>query len=363
MKKAAIIMAGGTGTRFWPLSRRDRPKQVLSIGDEPVMLDRTIDRLNHFYDYDEMYVITAEEHRQLVKEVCDRLPEGHVIGEPEGRDTAACAGLGGLLVDEWHGGETVIGVFPADHRIVPAGDFAESVETASQACDSLGGIITFGIEPAFPSTGYGYIEYVEDASESVNDRSVFPVQRFTEKPDRDQAETFVDQGRYLWNSGMFFWKAERILSEIEQHMPSLSEGLESIRTTLNTSGDLEYALSEHYSELPETSVDYGIMEQSNRVWTLPVTFEWSDLGTWDALRTIFESDDRENVVIGDVETVDTEQSVIVCADDNQMIGTVGVDNLVVVSTGDAVLVCDESRAEDVKALVNRLTDKGRDDVL
>lgn len=360
--KVAMIMAGGTGTRFWPLSRRHRPKQVLSIGDQPVMLQRTIDRLSHCYDYDEMYVITAEEHRERVEEVCADLPDGHVIGEPEGRDTAACAGLGGLLVDEWHGGDTVIGVFPADHRVTPVDEFSNCVELASKTCHEFGGITTFGIEPTFPSTGYGYIEFDEQGSKSVRGGEVYPVRRFTEKPDRDSARQFLEEGCYLWNSGMFFWRADRILEEIENHMPDLKTGLDAIGNSYRETGSLEQALERHYPDLPATSVDYGIMERAERVWTLPVTFEWSDLGTWDALRTVCEADDDGNVTIGDVETVDTHDSILVAGDD-RLIGAVGVDDVVVVTTEDAVLVCDKTRAEDVKALVNKLTDQGRDDVL
>lgn len=356
-------MAGGTGTRFWPRSRSHRPKQVLPIGDCPVMLEQTLNRLRTCYDSDRIYVITARQHRERVVDVCPSLPVEQIIGEPEGRDTAPCAGLGGLIVSEWHDPETIIGVFPADHRIDPEEDFCETVDIASQVCSQWGGITTLGIEPDFPSTGYGYIEYNSNASRSLNNQEVFPVRRFTEKPDEETARKFLEEDRYLWNSGMFFWKASHILEEINKYMPSLARGLKKIREELKKHGDLDRAMESHYGDLPATSVDYGILEQSEMIWTVPARFEWNDLGTWDALESIIAEDDQGNVVSGDVVSLDTETSILVSSEDGPMIGTCGLENCIVVTTEDAVLVCRKDRTEDVKKLVQLLEEQGRDELL
>jgi len=308
-------------------------------------------------------VITSREHQELVSEVCSSLPEGHIIGEPEGRDTAPCAGLGGLLVSEWHDPDTVIGVFPADHRIEPDDEFHQVVSHASQVCAEWGGITTLGIEPTFPSSGYGYIEFNEDQKRELDQQSVYPVRRFTEKPQPEQAEQFLSEGNYLWNSGMFFWQASHILEEINQYMPSLFRGLMNIRDELREGKDLSSTLSRHYGQLPATSVDYGIMEETGTVWTLPARFEWNDLGTWDALESVHETDEDGNISIGDVHSINTTQSILMSTGSAPVIGTVDLENLVVIATEDAVLVCRKDRAEEVKALVKHLEQEGRDEIL
>ncbi len=362
MDKLAVIMAGGTGTRFWPMSRSDRPKQVISLEDDRTMLENTIRRLRHVYNLENIYVITSREHRQPVREACGDLPPENVIGEPEGRDTAACAGWAGLIAREELGPETVIGVFPADHRISPREKFITAVEAASQAATELDGLVTFGIRPAFASTGYGYINYDESESREFSQKKVFAVKKFTEKPDKKLARQFIEAGDYLWNSGMFFWTARRILAEIEEYMPGLSEGLEKIRDDWQQSRSWEKAAESHYSTLPQTSIDYGILEKSSRVWTLPVDFDWLDLGTWDALENLFERDDAGNVVFGDCEIVDGTNNIIVSAE-GPFIGCVGAEDLIVVTTDDAVLVCDRNRAEEVKKLVNKLKGADMDELL
>lgn len=355
-------MAGGTGTRFWPLSRRDRPKQVLSLGRQKSMLAATIDRLLAAYKKENIFVITAREHQAPVTSACQQLPAENILGEPEGRDTAACAGWGGLIVRQKFSSDAVIGVFPADHQISPREKFVAAVESASRAASEQDCLVTFGIRPDFPSTGYGYINYFSDNYEQFLERPVHRVNKFTEKPERQQARHFLEQGDYLWNSGMFFWSAGRILSEIESFMPELYSGLEAIDSTWKEERDWEKAASEHYSSLPEISVDYGILERSARVWTLPVDFNWTDLGTWDALEDLFESDEDNNIKVGPLETIQSENNILVSAD-GPFIGCVDVEGLIVVSTEDAVLICDRDQAQKVKTLVNKLDAKGYQELL
>lgn len=358
----AIIMAGGTGTRFWPVSRRNRPKQVLSIGGEQAMLTATIDRLLPLLNPERIFVITAQEHEEPVRAVCGKLPPQNILGEPEGRDTSACAGWGGIVAREMFGPDTVIGVFPADHRIDPPEKFQSALTTAARACRESDSIVTFGVRPSFPSTGYGYIEYNRQKTFKVDDREVYDVNRFTEKPDFETAEKFLENGSYLWNSGMFFWTARRILSEIESYMPELFSGLEKIAEKWRNCGSWSAAVVDNYSRLPAISVDYGILENSKQIKTLPVDFNWNDLGTWDALLDLFDKNESGNVQLGDVLGVDSENT-FVFNSGGPFVGTVGVDDLIVVSTPDAVLVCSPDSCEEVKKLVNRLEEENRDELL
>lgn len=360
MDMIAIVMAGGTGTRFWPLSRTERPKQVLSLGDQPVLLKQTLDRLEAALPTERIYVITAREHESVIRDHAGSVPPGNVIAEPEGRDTAACAALGSMIARDQLGNQGVMGLFPADHLIQPRDLFAHFVELAYRVTGERGGIVTFGIPPDHPSTGYGYIRYDDASGEEVNDQVVYAVESFTEKPDRNRARDFLSQGNYLWNSGMFFWKAGHFLSEVKRCLPGLHEGLDRIQSEWRETGDLRKALEKHYARLPAISVDYGILEKTDRVFTLPVSFEWSDLGTWDSLEKLFDTDENSNVRVGNVVSLDSVNSILF-GSDSMLIGTIGVEGLVVVATEDAVLVCPKDRAEDVKALVNELKQDGYQD--
>lgn len=360
MNFAAFVMAGGTGTRFWPASRRDSPKQLLSIGNHPVMIQETIDRLTSFLDPESIFVITADHHAEKLRSTIERVPDENVVVEPEGRDTAACAGLSGLIARRKFDEQTVVGLFPADHRIPDQEQFADAVRTAADGADRTGGIVCFGIRPDRPATGYGYILPAETSSKDST--SLTEVREFTEKPNRNRATELIEEENALWNSGMFFWSARTILRETEEHLPTLHEGLQTIDEEWDRTGSLSSALETHYAGLPATSVDYGIVERTDRIWTLPVEFSWNDLGTWESVDELLEEDNRGNNCSGDVVTVDTDDSVLVNRD-GPTIGTVGVEDLVVVSTEDALLVCPKSRSQDVKKLVKKLEESGRDELL
>lgn len=361
MKTVAVIMAGGTGTRFWPLSREHRPKQLLSIGNHPVMLDATIDRLRESVPVERILVVTSRNHATLIDERIDVLPERNIIVEPEGRDTAAASGLAAVVVDERFGDDTVIGTFPADHRISPTEDFRRFTDAAYRGAAELDAIVTFGVEPTHPATGYGYI-IPRTETHTVDERRLKRVDQFTEKPDRQQAMDYIEEDNALWNSGMFFWPVDRILKEFQDHAPDLRRGLETIRTAWNESGSLDDALISHYGDLPETSVDYAILERTNRCWTLPVDFNWNDLGTWDSVADLIEADNRGNVTHGDVVALNAENNILY-EDGDTTIGVVGTNETVVVATEDAVLVCPKERTQDVKSLVQALRDRGREDLL
>ncbi len=363
MDRAAVIMAGGTGKRFWPVSRKNNPKQVVKLLDEKTMLEKTIERLSSVYQKQGIFVITAREHEEVVAEVCSELPRENIIGEPEGRDTAACAGWGGLIVEKRFGPETVIGVFPADHSIAPEEDFSAAVNSACEAAVDLEGIVTFGIKPDHPATGYGYINYTEKHAEEIAGKQFFRVRQFAEKPEAKMAQAFLDSGNYLWNSGMFFWTAGRILKEIKLFMPELHEGLNKIEASWEKRGNWEQAATDFYSKLPRISVDYGILEKSNRVWTLPVEFNWQDLGTWDSVGQHLSGEtEGENLCMGDVKALDSSNNILINRGDS-FIGCVGVEDLVVVSSSDAILICHREQSEMVKQLVNQLDEEGRHELL
>lgn len=359
---AALVMAGGTGTRFWPLSRRTRPKQLLSIGNNPRMISATLDRIKTVLPPERILIITASHHSERVRDVCQEIPDQNIIPEPVGRDTAACNGLGGLVVRERFGGDTVISVLPADHKISPVEEFTDSVLAAGTVCQQLDGIVTFGIEPTHPATGYGYIVYESEQSRSVQGHHTFPVSRFTEKPDKSTASEYIDSGRVLWNSGMFFWSADTILTNIETHMPSLSDGLEDIEAQWRETGELEAALNAHYERLPAQSVDYAILERAETVWTMPVNFEWDDLGTLNKIKNMVSNDSDENVALGDVLSLDCTDSVLI-SDDGPFVAAIGLDDFIVVATEDALVVCPDERSEDVKQIVKKLEEEGRAELL
>ncbi len=354
-----FVLAGGTGTRFWPLSRRQRPKQLLSIGDRPKMIRNTIDRLYEFLDISQVYVITARAHADQLKNELTDMPDGNMIVEPVGRDTAPCAGLTGLITKERFGEDTVIGFFPADHQVDDSTAFRRAVKKAIKGCRATDGIVTFGIRPSRPATGYGYL--IPDDSVSL-ESGLKKVERFTEKPNREKACRFIEDESALWNSGMFFWTAQKILSEIERFLPELHVGLNSIHSEWQRTGSLQEALRSGYADLPETSVDYGVMEQSDDVWILPTQFKWSDLGSWNSVQAFLQPDENGNYLKGNSYLVDVEDSVLINRN-GPTIGAVGLDEHIVVSTKNAVLVCSRDRAQDVKQLVERLESEGRDDLL
>ncbi len=325
------------------------------------MLRQTLDRVKAVTPPERILVVTAREHAANVMNECVDLPERNVFAEPEGRDTAAAAGFASYWVRRRFGDDAVMGLFPADHRIQPVESFAEAITAGARAARTVNGLVTFGIEPDHPATGYGYIQ-CSDTSRSVDGQRVHRVKRFHEKPGEDRACSYLEDETFLWNSGMFVWPASLFVDELEKHMPSLKRELDGLFADWSESGDRDLAAEERYPGLPQTSVDYGILEQSSNAWTLPVDFDWNDLGTWDALRDVFEPDEDDNVSLGDVVSLDTEGSVLV-ARDGVTVAALGVSDLVVVSTEDAVLVCKLDRSEDVKRLVQELRDRNRDDLL
>ncbi|HHQ48574.1 MAG TPA: mannose-1-phosphate guanylyltransferase, partial [Acidobacteria bacterium] len=277
----AVIMAGGSGTRFWPASRRRRPKQFLSFGGGAPLLRRTFERIAPLVDPERIWVVTAEATAAASRELLPELPPANVLGEPAARDTAACVGWACRTIAATDPGAVCV-VLPADHVIGDEERLREALATGVRHVEVEGGLLTFGIRPTRPETGYGYLK-LGPVERRMGQLTVHILERFVEKPDAATARDYLASHRYLWNSGMFAWRASDLLDEIRRQLPLLAEGLEALAADPSAAGRI-------YPALPRTSVDYGIMEGARRVWTIPVDFPWSDVGSWPALAEILPAD-------------------------------------------------------------------------
>jgi mannose-1-phosphate guanylyltransferase len=354
----AVIMAGGCGTRFWPASRRSRPKQLLALACEQPLLRMTVDRIAPLVPAERLWVITTENHLTATRELLPDLPDGNIVAEPVGRNTAACAGLAAVAVRA-RDPEAVIVMLPADHVIGEEARFRSAVSAAAAVVARDGGLLTFGIRPTRPETGYGYLRQGPPHTEEAG-WTVHRLEGFVEKPDAEHALAYLESGRYLWNAGIFCWRARDLLDEITRHLPEMAAGMEQIADAWG-GARAAHTLAEVYRQLPATSVDFGIMERADRGWVMPVDFPWSDVGSWLALGDQLPSDTDGNATRGRVHAVDASGNVLVS--DGPLIAALGVHDLVVVTTADAVLVVPKDQAQRVKELIDGLAERGWDDVL
>lgn len=346
-----VIMAGGKGERFWPQSRLQRPKHLLPIvGDKP-MLRQTVERLGAVVPVDHVLIITNAEQREAVLEVCPMLPPENVVAEPVGRDTAAAVGLAALLVGH-RDPAAAFAMLPADHVIHDEAGFQATLESAFTAAEAEDALVTVGIEAAWPATGYGYIERDEVVS-TLGDRPVYAVRAFKEKPDAETAERYVASGRYFWNAGMFFWRVPVISAEFAAHTPGLWQALGAIGSGLEAGQPLDSLLAREYPGLEKISIDYAIMEKATTVRVLEARFDWDDVGEWPAVERHHEKDSHGNVSRGSV-LIRQGEGNIVLGEGDHTIALIGVDNLIVVHTADATLVCPKDQAQAIKELVKAL---------
>jgi mannose-1-phosphate guanylyltransferase len=356
----AIIMAGGSGTRFWPRSRRDRPKQLLRLAGESTMLQQTAARIAELVPPERTFIITGADQAAATRAQLPGLPARNVVAEPAPRDTAPCVALAAGIVASKDPEGTMI-VMPADHVIEPVDAFQTSVRAAVEVVEAdPTALVTFGITPNRPETGYGYIE----RGPLLEDRLGVPVYRvlqFREKPDRPTAELYLAAGNFLWNSGIFVWRAGTILDAIDEHCPALGSAFAPILRALGTPDEPE-ALAKHFPQLERAPIDKAVMEHAANVRVLEVPYDWNDVGDWRALATLLPSDEAGNAVQGTVVARDTRGSIIV-SDDGGLIATLGVDDLVVVHSGKATLVARKDRLDDLKALVESLARAGYGDHL
>jgi mannose-1-phosphate guanylyltransferase len=354
----ALIMAGGTGTRLWPLSRQSRPKQVLPLADDRSMFKVAVDRLQPLFDPQQVFVVAGREHVDLLKHEGSGIPDRNFIVEPAGRGTAPAIGLSAIHLRRIDP-QAVMVVLTADHFIGDEVGFREVLQAAHDVAmrDHL---VTLGITPSSPSTGYGYIERGQLLMD-VNGLGAHQVRAFHEKPDLVKAKQFVTSGRYSWNSGMFVWKVDRFLQELERSMPKFYEQLMEIDVALE-SPQYESILAEVWPHVETQTVDYGVMEKAKDVAVIPAEFGWNDVGSWATLLEILQSDDRGNVAAhADHLAIDTSNTLVYGRD--RLVATIGLHDFIVVDAGDALLICPKDRAQDVKKIVDQLKSEGRKDYL
>jgi mannose-1-phosphate guanylyltransferase len=352
----AIIMAGGSGTRFWPKSRRDRPKQLLRLVGESTMLEQTVARITPLVPLDRVVVVTGADQAEDTLAQLPALPAANLIAEPCPRDTAPCVGLAAGFVASKDPDATMV-VMPADHVIEPAEAFRTAVRAAvSLVDDDPGALVTFGITPTRPETGYGYIERGR-LLERRDGVAVYPVEQFREKPDRSTAEAFLKAGNFVWNSGIFVWRAATILERLRIHCLKLALGLEPILRSLGTPLQAE-VLAREFPRLKRIPIDKAVMEHAQKVTkVLEVPYNWNDVGDWRALASLLKRDEAGNAVEGHVVAQDTTGSIII-SDDGGLVATLGVDDLVIVHSGRATLVARKDQLDKLKSLVEGLRDAG-----
>ena len=340
-----IILAGGKGERFWPVSRLKRPKQFLCLdGGDRSLLQSTADRLLPLASWDEMFVITAAHIASGVREQLPEMPNENILVEPQGRDTAPAVAWATLEVAKRFGEDTICGFFPADHYIVDEDRYCDTLRAATELAVTSSAIATLGITPTFASTGYGYIEQGADAGSfsagSVSDLPAYKVSRFAEKPDKSTAEAFIESGQYSWNSGMFIFPAAVMIAELKTHAPEMTQAL------------MEKGV-DAYATLEKLSIDYAVMEKTDRAYVMPANFGWDDLGDWNAIERLLKGG-ANNVELCQHVGLDTAGSILYSADPEELIVTIGLEEVVVVRDGNATLIVKKDRTQEIKKAVKAL---------
>jgi mannose-1-phosphate guanylyltransferase len=351
----AMIMAGGGGTRFWPRSRQKRPKQFLTLVGDRTLLQQALDRVEGQVPPEHTWVITAAAHREEAARQLAGVPQGHVVGEPCGRDTAACIGLGAALIAR-QDPQAVMIVTPADHVIEPVQEFRRAAHVAElMAQEHPNALITFGIVPTFPATGYGYVQRGAEVAHRQG-VGVYRAQAFKEKPSADVAERFVVSGEYYWNSGIFVWKAATILNNLRERQPKIYAAVQRIAEAWG-GPDQDRVFQREYEALDKISIDFAVMQEAKEVLVIKAPFRWDDVGSWLALERMHPQDADGNTVLATHAGLKTKGCVIV-SDPGHLIATVGVENLLIIQDGDATLVADRRDEGTVKQLVELLKKKG-----
>lgn len=358
MDLRAVIIAGGVGARFWPLSRKGKPKQFLPIISEKTMIEETLNRILPLFSPDQIYTIANLEQTQTIKKLLPNLQEENLLVEPQGKNTAPSL----MMATAWiylQNPKAVLAALPSDHLIKDSFLFLKLVKAAASTAAEGDFLITFGIPPAFPATGFGYIHFSKDNPFQNEGESFYRVQEFKEKPDYEQAKTFLAEGNYLWNSGMFIWQAEVFADKLEKHAPSLFPYWERILAALKNND--KDSLNSIFNEIPAISIDYALMEKARGVLVCPGNFGWSDVGAWSSLLDIWPQDKQGNALRGDSIILDSQNCLSYNPD--KLTVFVEVKDLIVVDTKDALLVCHKDKDQKVKDIVDQLKNKGKKEYL
>lgn len=346
MNLYAVIMAGGVGSRFWPRSREKKPKQLLKIIGENTMIQQTVKRLEGLILNENILIVTNRDHRDEIVSQLPQLKSENIISEPFGRNTAPCIGVAAKILEKKCKDGVMI-VLPADHFIVNENNFRENLKRAAEFAFKSKGLVTIGVTPTRPETGYGYIQIDEKNIEP----NIHKVLTFAEKPNYATAIRFLESGDFLWNSGMFIWRVDTVLEEISAYLPELASGLSELEPAIFTD-DFENVFEKVYGKIKGISIDYGIMEKSRRVFLTKADFSWSDVGSWEEVYRLSQKTENGNSVVGDVFVDMTYDSYIFSP--NKFCAVIGVNNIIVINSEDATLVCRRDQSQEVKKIVDHL---------
>lgn len=356
MNHYGLVMAGGGGTRFWPLSRKKTPKQLLNLSGRDYMVNESIDRVANVIGKSNIFVITSEtQAASMINVTSSRIYQQNILAEPAARNTAACIGYAAMYILHKYGDGVMI-ITPADHYIENTGLLVDAFKNAIKCAEERDKLITIGVKPRFPATGYGYIKYTGTGE-------IKEVEEFIEKPPKEVAWEYVNSGEYAWNSGMFIWKASLILRKMKHFVPDIYEKLVMIGEAMSTPSEQE-VLHELYPSIRNISIDYAVMEPAAKcgdVLLLPCECGWSDIGSWDMMEILHKANAEKNVLLGDAITVNVKNSVIVST--SRPVTAVDVENLVIVETPDVIMVCQKDKAQHVKQIVDELKSRDHQELL
>ncbi len=350
----AVIMAGGTGKRLWPLSRKTRPKQILKLFDGQTLLYRCYQRLAPIFDARNILVLTNARYVDIVRENLPELPEENVIAEPAVRNTAGAIGLAATVLSKYHP-EATMAVVTADQVIEPAEILQQAVKDAlTFVNDNPDDLVTFGIKPTFPSTQLGYIKCADGRMYPGCENKIFTVKAFKEKPDENTARKYLKTGQYFWNSGMFVWKAKAILANLEKFLPESTEPLRRIGSDWDGPNQ-QQTLEQWFEKLPNISIDYAVMEKAHSVYAIELDCRWLDMGSFAALADVIKADKNKNLIVaGASELLDCKNNIVVTEDENHLIAAIGLDNVIVVHSPDATLVCPVNQSHRLRELLEAI---------
>lgn len=352
IKKVAVIMAGGVGIRLWPRSTEKKPKQFIHILGDGTMIQNTVNRLMKVFLVEDIYIVSSNSQKELLFEQLPEIPEENFIIEPFGRNTAPCLALSLIKLGQKYGPDTIMAAFPSDHMIYNKGEFYNSLEVAGNVAYDTHGLVTIGLQPSRPETGFGYLQYKSDIDPTIEkyyNEGVRCTTTFAEKPDMATAQRFIDSGDFLWNSGIFIWRFDAFWTAMDKYMPEESSLFKILNSHCEKStfpGVLEHT----YRQISSESVDYAIMEKAENVYVIKASFGWSDVGTWDEVYRLSRKDARDNVIEGDVIPINISNCYV--SSNEKMIGIVGVNDLIVIDSPDALLICSKKRSDEVKEIID-----------
>lgn len=359
MKKTVLIMAGGVGERLWPKSRKNMPKQFLSLtGDGESLIQSTVKRISKIVDEKDIFISTSSLYIELIKKQLPQIPLENIIIETDKKNTAPCVGLASVHIQKKYGNVLMI-VLPSDHLIKYDTMFIDSICDACSIAEIENKLVTIGIMPQYPETGYGYIK-VNDKRKRLAGYTSYKVEEFVEKPDFEKAKKYIEKGNYLWNSGMFVWTCSTILNCFNKYLPKMYDGLMEIQEAIGTD-KYDDVLEKNFKGFESISIDNGIMEKHNEIYVVPGTFGWDDLGNWLSFSKVKVPDSFGNITEGEIITVNTRNSIVIGG--KKLISVVGVNDLVIIDTDDATLICEKGSVQDIKKVLETLKICGKDEYI